>query len=406
MPVRSADTSRNVYVFGFTSFLNDTASEMAYWILPAFLVTIGAGPAQLGIIEGIAESVAAAAKLGSGYLADRLPRRKPLVIVGYAVANLAKPLLALANSWLQVLCIRFADRTAKGLRGAPRDVMLSESVPKEKLGAAFGTLQAMDSAGAIIGPGLAWLLVSGLHFQLRTVFWMAAVPGLLSIVIVSLFARETSKQHEVRIEAGDTDAHRDATRPLTAPPGEHTFSKAYWYTLFTVTLFSLAASSDMFLILRAQEVGINATYAPLLGLVFNGVYTAASWPAGRLSDKVPRAYVAAAGYFVYAITYFVFAKAPSAAAIWVTMGGYGLFYALTTPVLKALVVETVATRSRGRALGIYYFATSVAMLLASLVTGALWKLYGAQLPLYLASMLAVISGLLMLLNQRLWSARA
>jgi MFS family permease len=399
MPARPADTSRNVYVFGFTSFLNDTASEMAYWILPAFLITIGAGPAQLGIIEGIAESVAASAKLGSGYLADRLTRRKPLVIFGYAVANIAKPLLALATSWVQVLFIRFADRTAKGIRGAPRDVMLSESVPKEKLGAAFGTLQAMDSAGAIIGPGLAWLLVSQMRLELRTVFWIAAVPGLLSIVIVALFAHETGRQQKAAIETSNADAHRDVTPLLTASAGERTFSTTYWYTLFTVTLFSLAASSDMFLILRAQEIGIDATYAPLLGLVFNIVYTAAAWPAGKLSDKVPRAYVAAAGYFVYAITYFVFAKAPSPLAIWITMGGYGLFYALTTPVLKALVVDTVPERSRGRALGIYYFATSIAMLLASLVTGGLWKLYGAQLPLYLASAIAVISGLLMLFNQ-------
>ncbi len=404
MPARSADTSRNVYVFGFTSFLNDTASEMAYWILPAFLITIGAGPAQLGIIEGIAESVAAAAKLGSGYLADRLPKRKPLVIFGYTVANVAKPLLALATSWLGVLFIRFADRTAKGIRGAPRDVMLSESVPKEKLGAAFGTLQAMDSAGAIIGPGLAWLLVSQMRFELRTVFWMAAVPGLLSIVIVALFARETGHDQKSGIQIGDVDAHRDVSNALKGTNGEHTFSTAYWYTLFTVTLFSLAASSDMFLILRAQEVGIPAAYAPLLGLVFNVLYTAASWPAGKLSDKVPRAYVAAAGYFVYAVTYFMFAKAPSPTAIWITMGGYGLFYALTTPVLKALVVEAVPVRSRGRALGIYYFATSIGMLLASLITGALWKLYGAPLPLYIASGIAVTSGLLMLFNQRFRSA--
>src|SRR5437870_531517 len=154
-PASAEKTSRNLYVFGATSFLNDTASEMAYWILPAFLASIGAGPAQLGIIEGIAESVAAAAKLYSGYLADRFPRRKPLVVFGYALANVVKPVLAVATSWWQVLVIRFADRTAKGIRGAPRDVMVAESVEPENRGSAFGLLQAMDSAGAIAGPLLA-----------------------------------------------------------------------------------------------------------------------------------------------------------------------------------------------------------------------------------------------------------
>src|SRR5512142_3352258 len=145
-PTTARDTSRNVRVFGATSFLNDTATEMAYWILPAFLLSIGAGPAKLGLIEGIAESVAAAAKLWSGLLTDRLERRKPLVVCGYAVANLLKPVLAIATSWWHVLLIRFGDRVSKGIRGAPRDVMLAESVPKETVGAAFGLLQAMDSA--------------------------------------------------------------------------------------------------------------------------------------------------------------------------------------------------------------------------------------------------------------------
>src|SRR5437016_7482660 len=148
-------TPRNVYVFGLTSLLNDTASEMAYWILPAFLASIGAGPAQLGIIEGIAESVAAAAKLFSGYVTDRVPRRKPLVVFGYAPANVVKPILAIATAWWQVLIIRFADRTAKGIRGAPRDVMVAESVDAAHRGSAFGLLQAMDSAGAVAGPLLA-----------------------------------------------------------------------------------------------------------------------------------------------------------------------------------------------------------------------------------------------------------
>src|SRR3954469_19810113 len=187
------ERSRNVRVFGFTSLLNDTASEMAYWVLPAFLGTLGAGPEQLGLIEGIAESVASFAKLYSGNLADKLQRRKPMVVAGYAVANLAKPLLAFVGNWWQVLLIRFSDRLAKGVRGAPRDVLVAESVSNENIGSAFGLLQAMDSAGAILGP-LSALLLLRHGFDLKHVFLFAAIPGVLAIIVVTLFARETKKQ--------------------------------------------------------------------------------------------------------------------------------------------------------------------------------------------------------------------
>ena len=176
-----SETSRNLYVFGATSFFNDTASEMAYWIVPAFLLSLGAGPAKLGLIEGVAESVSSFAKLFSGLLTDRVRQRKPLVVFGYTVANVLKPALAVTTAWWQVLLVRFGDRLAKGVRGAPRDVMLAESVPREKIGSAFGLLQAMDSAGAIAGPLLAlWLLV---HLSFRGVFWTAAVPGAIAILV-------------------------------------------------------------------------------------------------------------------------------------------------------------------------------------------------------------------------------
>ena len=385
--------ARNVRVFGATSFLNDTATEMSYWVLPAFLSILGAGPAQLGIIEGIAESVASFSKLVSGYLTDRLPRRKPLVVFGYAVANVAKPLLALATSWWHVLVVRFADRTAKGVRGAPRDVMLAESVPRERLGASFGLLQAMDSAGAIAGPLLALAILS--RYGLRGVFWAAAIPGLLSIAVVALGARETGavalvgQAHVARPpSAASSDQGHSPAHPAALP------SSFYWM-LAAITLFSLGNSSDMFLVLRAQEAGIAPVYAPLLGLVFNVVYTSASWPAGHLSDRVPRRALAAAGYVVFAVVYAVFAAAPSRAALWAMMGGYGLYYALTSPVLRALVADTVAPRVRGRAFGIFYFVTSIATLLASLITGFLWDRFGAALPFYLSAGLAVISAVML-----------
>src|SRR5271163_3179114 len=198
MTDRSAErepfAARNIYAFGLTSFLNDTASEMAYWVLPAFLASLGAGPAQLGVIEGIAESVASFAKLFSGYLSDRIHRRKPVVVAGYFVANAVKPLLAIVTAWPQILLIRFTDRLAKGVRGAPRDVMVAESVPKDRLGSAYGLIQSMDSAGAIAGPLVALVLLS--RFGIRSVFWAAAVPGALCVLVALLGIRETKRKRD------------------------------------------------------------------------------------------------------------------------------------------------------------------------------------------------------------------
>jgi MFS family permease len=384
VPIRNHRTPRNVYVFGVTSFLNDTATEMAYWILPAFIVSLGAGPAKLGIIEGIAESVASFAKLFSGYLSDRLPRRKPIVVGGYAVANTVKPFLALISSWWQILGIRFADRFAKGVRGTARDVMVADSVDKANIGSAYGLIQAMDSAGAIAGPLLALALIG--RFGMRGVFAWAAVPGALCILVAGIGIREVRQTRDDRAPevASLPGKSGSATLRVKLPFG-------FYYVIAVVTLFSLGNSSDMFLVLRAGNVGIPASHAPLLGLVFNVTFTLSSWPAGKFSDRFSRSTIAAAGYGVFAAVYFVFALAPSQRALWLTMAFYGLFYALTNPVLKALVVETVESDVRGRALGIYFFVTSIAMLLASMITGALWKIYGAAVPFYLSAGIAAVS---------------
>lgn len=394
MPERSPEpqpsAARNVYAFGITSFLNDTATEMAYWVLPAFLASLGAGPAQLGLIEGIAESVASFAKLFSGYFTDRIERRKPVVVAGYAVANAVKPLLAIVTAWPQILLIRFADRLAKGVRGAPRDVMVAESVPKNRLGSAYGLIQSMDSAGAIAGPLAALVLLA--RFGIRSVFWAAAIPGALCVLVAMIGIRETKR----------SSAKSDAESKKTLAPsstGENGKSGklpgSFYFVIVAVSLFSLGNSSDMFLVLRAQNVGIAVALAPLLGLVFNITYTLASWPAGWFSDHVSRRLLASAGYVIFAAVYFIFGRAPSTLAIWIAMAVYGFYYALTQPVLKALVVGSVADAVRGRALGIYFFVTSVATLAASLITGVLWKHYGAAIPFYFSAGLALLSAALL-----------
>jgi len=390
-PEERKPSARNLYAFGVTSLLNDTATEMAYWVLPAFLASLGAGPAQLGLIEGVAESVASFAKLFSGYLTDRIDRRKPVVVAGYFVANAVKPVLALATSWWHVLVIRFADRLAKGVRGAPRDVMVADSVPKEHLGSAYGLLQSMDSAGAIAGPLAALVLIA--HFGIRSVFWAAAIPGALCVLVALFGIHDTKRPRDKEAATTNASALPSAgKRAGNASEGESFRLPASFYVvLVAVTLFSLGNSSDMFLVLRAQNVGIRVALAPLLGLVFNITYTLASWPAGWFSDRVSRRLVGSVGYVIFAAVYFVFGRAPSTLAIWIAMAVYGLYNALTQPVLKALVVETVRENVRGRALGIYFFVTSVATLAASLITGELWKHYGAAIPFYFSAALALIA---------------
>jgi MFS family permease len=404
-------TPRNLYAFGLTSFFNDTASEMAYWVLPAFLLTLGAGPAQLGLIEGVAESVASLAKLFSGYLADRWTRRKPLVVSGYVIANAVKPLLALVSWWGEVLAIRFVDRLAKGTRGTPRDVMVAESVPENRIGSAYGLIQAMDSAGAIAGPLLA-LLILARSGEMRSVFWAAAIPGTLSVLVACFGIRETQRK-SVRVgsswrSTAPQDSHADDAPNSAITPLEMdsrvqaSLPRSFYYVLFTVALFSLGNSSDMFLVLRAENVGIGVIFAPLLGLVFNLTYTCAAWPAGRLSDRVSRRVVAALGYIVFGLVYLAFAVGGSTKLIWSAMAFYGLYYALTVPALKALVVETVKPEARGRALGIYFSVSSFAALLASVITGELWKIYGPRVPFFVSAGTAIIAAALLLV----WRVRS
>jgi MFS family permease len=404
MPERTAErdsAARNIYAFGIISLLNDTATEMAYWVLPAFLATLGAGPAQLGVIEGIAESVASFSQLFSGYLADHIQRRKPVVVAGYFIANAVKPLLAIVTAWPQILLIRFCDRLSKGFRSAPRDVMVAESVPKQRLGAAYGLIQSMDSAGAVAGPLTALLMLS--HFGIRSVFLAAAVPGALCVLAAWVGIRETRKggtDSEQNNDAQSGTAKSSKVIPTLAKTAGLKLPASFHFVLIAVTLFSLGNSSDMFLVLRAQNVGIRVALAPLLGLVFNITYTLGSWPAGWLSDRVSRRLVASFGYLIFAGVYFIFGRAPSTMAIWIAMAVYGLYYALTQPVLKALVVDTVGESVRGRALGIYFFVTSIATLSASLITGQLWKHYGAGIPFYFSAATAVVAAGMLQFSRR------
>jgi MFS family permease len=304
------------------------------------------------------------------------------------------------TAWWQVLPIRFVDRLAKGIRGTPRDVMVAESAGPRRLGSAYGLLQSMDSAGAIVGPLAALILLA--RWGVRGVFWAAVVPGALCVLVALFGIRETSRRYKAS-DSGNTEHNHGknvvdsaATPSIFAGPA---LPAKYYIVLVAVGLFSLANSSDMFLVLRAENIGMSAGLAPLLGLVLNLTYTLFSWPAGWLSDRFSRRGIAAAGYVIFAGVYFVFGQTSSTLAIWITMAVYGIYNALTQPVLKALVVEAVDHNVRGRALGIYFFVTSIATLAASLITGELWKQYGPSVPFYVSAGLAVVSAGLLLLSR-------
>jgi len=378
---------RNVRALGWVAFFNDTATEMSYWLLPQFLVNVlGAGPMVFGLIEGAAETVASFGRLVSGFLADRLRRRKPLAAAGYTVANLAKPLLALAQSWPQVFWIRFADRASKGFRAAPRDALIADSVPAASRGAAFGFRQTMDSAGAVVGPLAAVILLPLFLGDVRKIFWAAALPGLVSILLVWFAVRE------VRPPAGGGSA--GVKRSI----GE-AFREKNWrllVVLAAVAVFSLGNSSDLFLVLRAQNLGVAAALAPLLGLLFNVFYTALSWPAGRLSDRVPRRALIVAGYLVYAMVYFGFSRSSSPLMVWPLFALYGLYYALTEGVMKAWITDLVPSQSRASVFGVFNWVVGVMVFPASLLAGWLWDRYSPATPFFVSGVLAVIAAALLL----------
>lgn len=391
-PSRLEPFRRNPLRLGFSALANDTATEMAYWLLPSFLLSVlHAGPQALGIIEGCAAGASNLLRLLSGYLTDHFPRRKPFVLAGYLVANLVKPLLALAQSWTQVLALRLADRSSAGLRRAPRDVLLSESVEPSRLGAAFGMRQAMDTAGAMLGPLLAFLLMAWTG-NIRLVFALAAIPGMIAVLIVWLGVRETgAAPPPAPVQA--SSAPETTANVMDNVPDNAGASRHFWLLLGFVALFNLGAFSDLFLILRAHNLGVAPAAAPLLGLVFNAVFAALSWPFGRLSDRLPRRYLVAAGYGVFALVQFVFALSIAGWVVWILFAVYGLYHALTDGVLGAWIAAAAPGSKRGRAYGWYSAISGASALVASLWAGLLWRHAGPAFPFLISSLLAAAASL-------------
>jgi MFS family permease len=372
----------NVLILGLVSFLTDVSSEMIYPLLPLFLTgVLGAGPAFLGVIEGVAESTAAFLKLVSGIWSDRVRHRKPLVLAGYGLSSLARPLVAVATGPLAVLVIRFADRIGKGVRTSPRDALIADSVDAGLRGRAFGFHRAMDHAGALVGPLLAAALLATWVSDLRVVFALAAIPGALAVLLIVWRVRESAAR-EFAPAAGDSFLSLVPCGPL----------RRY---LLILLLFTLGNSTDAFLLLRAGELGVSAAHIPLLWAFFHVVKMASVYPFGALSDRLGRRGMILAGWGVYALAYLGFAQAQSVWQIWALFAFYGLFYGLTEGPQKALLADFAVPAERGAAFGWYNFAIGIGALPASLIFGAIWQWAGPQAAFGFGASLAGLAALLL-----------
>jgi MFS family permease len=373
---------RNVIALGLVSLFTDLSSEMIYPLLPVFLtVTLGAGPAVLGIIEGIAEATASLLKLFSGVWSDRLGKKKPLVVGGYLLSSVARPLMGLATGWGHVLAVRFSDRIGKGIRSSPRDALIAASVPADDRGRAFGLQRAMDHLGAVLGPGVAFLLLAGAGLSYRSVFFLAAVPGAAAVAALLFLVRDAG-----------------------TPPPPHAggflhdgdLPPVFRRYLGIVSLFTLGNASDAFLILRAVDTGVPAAWVPLLWGAFHVVKSSLSTYAGILSDRWSRKHLIVAGWIVYAMCYAAWGIVEGPAWMVGLFLVYGLYSAATEGAERAFVADFVPPGRRGTAFGWFHLVVGLSALPASVLFGALWTRFGAQVAFGVSAGLAVTASVLLI----------
>jgi MFS family permease len=356
---------RSVVALGFVSLAMDLSSEMIHALLPLFMVgTLGLSVAAVGLIDGIAEATASITKVFSGWLSDKLGRRKPLILLGYGLAALSKPLFPLASGALPVLAARFADRIGKGIRGAPRDALIADSTPAEIRGGAFGLRQSMDTAGAFAGPLAAIGLMLLLSNDIRTIFWIAVIPAAVAVGIV-LFA----------VEEPAAAAGSPARKPLRVAELKR-LDRAYWAVVAIGLLFTLARFSEAFLILKASDDGLPLWLAPAVLVVMNLVYSAAAYPAGIASDRIGTRGLLLTSLAVLAAADLLLALVPGLVAAFAAIALWGLHMGLSQGLLSRLVADRAPAALRGSAFGLFNLATGVAMLAASVTAGLLWDGFG------------------------------
>jgi MFS family permease len=382
-PPQTSKLPGAIIALGFTSLFTDIGTEMIFPLLPAFVASLGAAPAFMGLVEGLADATSSLLKLASGYVAEGRSKKR-LVLVGYGLASAVRPLVALAVAPWHVLAVRVTDRVGKGIRTAPRDALIADSIPKEQAGRAFGFHAAMDHAGAVLGPLLATALLA-LGWQVRSVFWFAFVPGLLAMLAL-LTVREPKP---VAVANPASSSEKAPTLPGSL--------RRYFGIL---ALFSLGNSSDAFLLLRAKDVGVKVVSIPLLWAVFNGVKVLSARYGGVWSDRMQRSKLIVIGWAVYAVTYVAFGVAHQPWQMWALFCVYGIYYGLTEPAEKAMVRDLAPAAARGRAYGLYNFIVGVSAIPAGLLTGWLWQTWSPRVALVSGALIALAaSAALLFLRQ-------
>ncbi len=383
---------RNVIALGLVSLFNDASSEIIYPLLPLFLTgTLGASMAFVGLIEGMTESASSLLKLPAGWLSDRAGKRKSLVVFGYGLASLVRPLLAIATAAWQVLGLRFVDRIGKGVRSAPRDALIADSTPAASRGLAFGFHRAMDHAGAILGALLSAWLTQLFAGDYRQVFWMAAIPALVALLILLFAVRD--------VKGIGMAGEKSPLHPFTLSP-LHALDNNFKCYLGVLLLFTLGNSSDAFLLLRAHDCGVSPAMIPMLWAVLHASKTLSSIIGGGLSDRLGRKRLIVSGWIVYAVIYFAFAVVRAPSQIWLLFIVYGVYFGLTEGVEKAFVADLARAESRGTAFGLYNLVIGVGALPASLLAGFLWQRFGAMAALALGATLSLLASILLIATVR------
>lgn len=373
----------NVIILGIVSFLTDISTEMVYPLIPLYLVSkLGASPAIVGIIEGIAESTASLLRVFSGYISDLVGRRKPLAILGYGSSTIGKLFLYLSHSWGLVLVGRWIDRFGKGIRTAPRDALIADSTDSTRRGRAFGLHRTMDTFGAVIGILLAYYFFTRFSGDYSRVFLYSLIPAFLGVIAL-FFVKEAKR---VKTSA--------SSKPVLKWSMLDKRLKGF---LIVTLIFTLGNSSNQFLLLRAKNLGFNDATVLLLYLAYNIVYMLFAYPAGRLSDRIGRKRLIVIGYFFYGLVYLGFALVGKAPYLWLLFGLYGIYIGLTEGVQKALISDIAPIETRATLIGLHATLEGIGLLPASFIAGLLWNTISASAPFYFGGLMGIISAIGMLL---------
>jgi MFS family permease len=373
---------KNVKTLGIVSFFNDASTDMIYPLIPLFLTKyLGATLPMVGLIEGLAESTASLMKVFSGFISDKLRRRKPLTVIGYSMSMVAKPFLAFATAPWHVLIVRFLDRIGKGVRQAPRDALIAESTAPAHLGLAYGFHKMMDTLGAFAGPLLAVVLLPILNENLRSLFLLSFVASALAVTTLVIFVKEkpAEKQHSALPKLS-----------IKLLP-----TKYRWF-LLSLSIFTIGNSSDAFLFLRAQNLATAVYLIPVLYALSNAVFAGLASYFGKLADKIGPYKIITMGYLVFAFTYFCFGAAQSAIIVWLLFPLYGVFSAMTDGVQKVVAAQIGDPRLKGTMIGLMHTTLGVFQLPASVIAGLLWAKIGVGMPFYFGGITALISAVMLL----------